>query len=89
MTNTTNIILRQPLSQNEPESNITHGRKYGRLNDVNEGTRDLGDKSLSHLTNLQHLMAQDPGWIIVCILMHVPCLIIGKSKKRDSIKQFH
>lgn len=35
-----------PLSQNEPESNITHRRKSGRLNadDVNEGTRALRDK---------------------------------------------
>lgn len=41
-----------PLSQNEPESNITHRRKSGRLNaiDMNEGTRDLGDKkSQSHI----------------------------------------
>lgn len=33
-----------PLSQNEPESNITHRRKSGRLNDMNEDTRYLGDK---------------------------------------------
>lgn len=63
-----------PLSQNEPESSITHRRKSGRLNtvDVNEGTRDLKDKkSHSHISNLQHLMAQGPGWIIVRILIHV------------------
>lgn len=45
MTNKTNCKT-TPLSQNEPESNITHRRKSGRLNavDENEDTRDLGDK---------------------------------------------